>query len=663
MKYLIVVFFCIVSLYGKKDFYYSFIDENKNQIDQNTKDKIIQSNGQLNQVRTLLKNNKIEDAYEKIMKFRLSNKIEVLNSSSTLLYAEILYKLNKKKYAVEGAKVLEEALNKSIIIEADLLDGLKLLIKLFIKINKIKQAKFYANTILETFDDPLSQAYGKMALASISTHKRRYKTSIKELYDILVKTDNMEVATVVADELYDVYVLNNQDEKAYELASKVLEKNIDYYANDSYLAMVKINKLIEADMPKLAIEILHALLDKAKDKDNRNKFKFILANTYMMVNSKDLEHAFEAKELYKDLISSRDVNPYKIDSKMYVDEILMRERKLTPTIIIKKYKHNEDMQNKAMLQEMLNYAKDHDYVSINKFKRIYKKIPKKILNRFGYESFKELMGEINSNMISYYLSQEKCKELSVEIAKIDQFSLKKLMLENKDADSLLNCMLNNPNQDSFDTAYSAYKDSKDGNIYLKLQSIAMQLHDYKKAFEISKQIDMIEDEKIQSKEFLNRFIIFGKQNSSFALEKFFQYALDNPNFIEENVDNPLIIDFYNQYYLYLIEKNKIRDAKSILVKLYNKQKEMDAFVYSPYVELQLANEAILDDDYDKAETYYYDALEHPRKINDNNLAKIYYEMSKLYKKIGKENRYLDAIDKCKKVKNATNMYKELCDKL
>jgi hypothetical protein len=163
----------------------------------------------------------------------------------------------------------------------------------------------------------------------------------------------MEVATVVADELYDVYVLNNQDEKAYELASKVLEKNIDYYANDSYLAMVKINKLIEADMPKLAIEILHALLDKAKDKDNRNKFKFILANTYMMVNSKDLEHAFEAKELYKDLISSRDANPYKIDSKMYVDEILMRERKLTPTIIIKKYKHNEDMQNKAMLQEML----------------------------------------------------------------------------------------------------------------------------------------------------------------------------------------------------------------------------------------------------------------------------------------------------------------------
>ena len=663
MRYLVLLIFIIVTVEAKKDFYYSFIDQDQNQIDQNKKDKIIKSNGKLNQIRALIKDGKLEDAYEKIMKFRDENKILVLDSSATLLYAEILFKMGQKKYSVEGAKVLENAINRSVIIESDLLDALRLLVQLQIRINKIKEAEFYANMIQETFDDPLSQAYGKIAHASISTHRRRYKTSIRMLYDILVKTNNIEVATVVADELYDVYILNKQNDKAYKLASKVLEKNIDYYANDSYQAMVKVDKLIEADMPKLAIEILHVLLDKAKDKENRNKFKFMLANTYMKINTRDLEHAFEAKELYKDLISSREQNPYKIDSKMYVDEILMREGKLSPTIIIKKYKHSQEMQDRAMLQELLNYANKNDYTSINKFKRIYKKIKKDTFKRFGYKNFKEIMEIINADMISYYLTQNKCKELSVEIAKIDQFSLKRLMLENNNSDALLECMLENPDQESFNTALRAYGDSKDGKTYLQLQEIALQLQDYKSAYELSSKVDMLGDKKIKQQEFLNRFIIYGKQNNSFSMEKFFQYAGNNPDFIKENESNPVIIDFYYQYYLYLIKKRKSRDAKLYLAKLYDKQTKMDAFVYSPYVELQLASEAILDDDYEKAQEYYFEALENPRRIMPNDLTKIYYEMSNSYKKTNKENRYKDAIDKCKNVKNADNIYKDMCDKL
>ena len=663
MKIVFVLVCFLALLEAKKDFYYSFIDENKNQIDLNQKDTIMQKNGQLNHIRSLIKDGKIQDAYEKIMQFRLNNKVKVFDSLSTLLYADILYKLGKKKYAVEATKVLEDAINKSIIIESDLLDALKLLVKLEIKVNKIKEARYYAQAILETFDDPLALAYGKIAQASIDTHRRLYKKSIKALYEILVKTNDMEVATVVADELYDVYVLNGQNDKAYELASKVLEKNIDYYANNSYLAMIKVNKLIDANMPKLAIEILHALLDKAKDKENKNQFKFILANTYMMVGSRDLEYAFEAKELYKDLISSREHNPYKVESKMVVDEILMREGKLNPVIIIKKYKHNDEMQDKALLQELLNYAKDHDYPSITKFSKVYKKIDKKILNRFGYVDYKELMGTINSDMISFYLKDKKCKELSSLIAGINQFSLKKLMIENKNANALLDCMLENPDKSSFETALKAYGDSKDGETYLKLQNIAMQLHDYDSGFDLSQKIDMIDDEAIKIKEFLNRFIIYGKQNNEYSMEKFFLYALEHKEYITANEQNPVIIDFYYQYYLYLIKKRKPREAKGILLKLYEKQKNMDAYVYSPYIELQLASEAILDDAYDEAENYYYKALENPRKIKPNDLVKIYYEMSKLYKTLKKENRYKDAIEKCKAVRNADNIYKDMCDKL
>ena len=46
-----------------------------------------------------------------------------------------------------------------------------------------------------------------------------------------------------------------------------------------------------------------------------------------------------------------------------------------------------------------------------------------------------------------------------------------------------------------------------------------------------------------------------------------------------------------------------------------------------------------------------------------NIPQIYFEMSKIYKKLGKQNRYLNAIEKCKNVKDANNLYKKMCDKL
>ena len=112
-------------------------------------------------------------------------------------------------------------------------------------------------------------------------HKREYHTAINILYEILVKTNNMEVATVVADVLFDAYMLHKQREKAYELVGKVLNKNIQYYANDSFKAMRKIDKLLKANMPEFAIKILKKLIENATKPEGVNRFKFKLANIYI----------------------------------------------------------------------------------------------------------------------------------------------------------------------------------------------------------------------------------------------------------------------------------------------------------------------------------------------------------------------------------------------
>jgi hypothetical protein len=663
LKKVLILFLLCSFAFGKKDFYYSFINDQKGQMAQKKKDEIIRGSDRLNYIRRLVRENRLDDAYKDMMKFRDENNLKVLNSSIEILFAEILYRRGSKKFAVEGAKVLELAINNSTIVQSDLLDALRLLVKLEVRINKVKEAKFYAKSIGESFDDPLAKAYGKIAEAHIDTHRRNYKRAIKILYKILVSTKNMEVATVVADELYDVYVLSGQHDKAHTLATKVLEKNIEYYANDSYLALKKVDKLVRADMPHLAIKILKKLLENAKEKKAIDTFKFKLANTYMAIKTTDKKYILIAKEHYKDLVSAKQDNDYKKRSKMYIDEILMREGKLLPELIAKKYPHSEPMQDKALLQELLNYASNHEYEKINKMKKIYSRISTLSANRFGYKNMKDVFAKINTQMIEYYLDDERCLELSNVFITLDRHSLKKLITQNEENMKLFNCLLEYPSKQTFTIANNAYQDSKNGEIYFYLERIALQLGYYKDAYRLSQKIDMLDDEQLKSKEFLYRFVLYGKLNNNYSMAKFFSYALKNKHYIEENKNNPLIIDFYYQYYLYLLDRKKEKRALEVLYKLYDAQKRMDAFVYSPFVEMQLAHEEKLDDEYDGSLLYLEEALDNTRKIKDNDLVQIYYEMAKIYEKQERENRYKDAIEKCKSIDGADNMYKEMCDRL
>jgi len=662
MKIILLIFLLFNILFAKRDFYYSFINDNKKQMAQYKKDLIIQDNNKLLLIKRLVREGQLEEAYKKIISLREKHN-KILQSAVELLYAEILYKRGSRKFAVEGEIQLRRAINKSIISESDLLSALRLLVKLELKVDKVKDARFYAKLIINSFDDPMAIAYGKIALAQIDIYKRRYRQAIRVLYKILVETNNIEVATVVADELYDVYVLNGDDKKAYTLATKVLQKNIAYYANDSYLALKKVDKLVRADMPQLAIKILKKLLANAKQVQSINTFKFKLANTYMAVRTHDPKYMLKAKELYKDLLNSKNDNRYKQRAKMYIDEILMREGKLPPSLVAKKYSHSDSMQEKALMQELLTQAKEHKYDEINKLKKIYSQISTVTARRFGYKSIKNVFAIINSDMIKYYLEDDKCFKLSKVFHSIDISSLKKIIQDNITNEKMFNCLYEYPNKLTFQLANKAFKDSKNSELYLYLEKMALELNLPDDAYNLSLKIDMLKDDKIKSKEFLYRFLIYGKLNNRYSMEKFFLYANKHPKYIEQNQNNPLIIDFYYQYYLYLIGEKKEDKALKILKKLNQKQKEMDAYVYSPFVQIELANEAKLDDNYEQDIKYLKDALENSRKITKKDLVKIYYEMANAYKELGKENRYKDMVNKCKNVKNVKSLYKKMCERL
>jgi len=379
-----------------------------------------------------------------------------------------------------------------------------------------------------------------------------------------------------------------------------------------------------------------------------------------------------AKELYEELIIKKENNPYLKRSKMYLDEIIMREGKFEPVMMAAKYSDSDPMQYKAMMQELLNAIEDEEYEQIIRMKKVYAGIYPKIVNRFGYESIDQIYNEVNAKMIKFYLQTKQCIQLNTIIKDVSDEVLLLLIEDERTVDNLFSCLIEQPEIRAYTVAKNVYNKARNSMVYFYLEQVAISLNKFDDAFKFSQKLDMLSNSEILSDEFLYRFLIYVNKNDPKSMQKFFAYARDNQEFINNNQNNPLIIDFYYKYYLYLLKENEEEEALVILTDLYKKQNEMKARIYSPFVEIELAKNAKLDDNYDLALKYLKaglnikrmkDGRSIDRKIKKEDLARIYYDMSKIYEFQNKKNRYKAIIKKCQKLENVDSFYKKMCDKL
>ncbi len=184
------------------------------------------------------------------------------------------------------------------------------------------------------------------------------------------------------------------------------------------------------------------------------------------------------------------------------------------------------------------------------------------------------------------------------------------------------------------------------------------------ALRFSLKIDMVNDREVLSKEFISRFLIYSAKNDVIEMDRFFKYASLNEKFIANNENDPKIIDFYYQYYLFLLKKEKNQEARIILDKLNKKQIELKAKVYSPFVELELIKIEKENKNYDSAINTLENFLKRKRRIRDNDLAHVYYELSKLYTKVENDIKYDEVVNKCKEIKGSNDsFYKKMCNEL
>lgn len=194
MKIIILLFILLNTIYAKKDFYYSFINSSGSQISEKRKQTISDGFDIIENAKLLARDGKVDEAYTLIKAYRNKNKMNVLTSDLIILYSELSLKKQAKRFSLEASKLLENSINSSLINQFDLAKAYMLLVELKLKINKTKDAKYFAQIIINNFDDELTKTYGKIKLAKVYKYQKAYTKSIKILYSILTKTNDKLVA-------------------------------------------------------------------------------------------------------------------------------------------------------------------------------------------------------------------------------------------------------------------------------------------------------------------------------------------------------------------------------------------------------------------------------------------------------------------------------------
>ena len=662
MRFL-TIFILLVSLLNAKDrdFYYSFIDSNGKQIPTKTKETIINTLNQLDEVKAIALDGKLHEAFEKLKIIKDNNKVSLLNSDILILYSELVIKTNSKQHINSASNELEVAINSSLIDQEDLLKAYLILIDLKLNINKVEDARYYAQTVVDIFDDEEAKAKGKISLAKIFKYQKDYKKASKVIFEVLSDTKDKNIASIAANELFDIYLLEGRKEEASELMRQLLATNPSFYSSDYIVANQRVDLFLKLDMTNFAIDILKNLIITSKKDDILEQTKYKLANLYMKLYDKTDTYLKLAKILYKDIIDNYPKSVNFDNSSMFYDEIKMRQKAILPNEVADKYPDNEAMQNKALLQELINNNFNKKYEDVIKMKKIYQDIPKDVLKRFGYENVDELLDISHLGLIKEYLKEKDCIKLSVILKDLKTDIFKDVIDDDSLKDEFINCIREVPSIENYKQFKNIFKDTKDLDVYLILEAMALDVEEIDDALYYSSKIEKSKDKEILKEEFLYKYQILKIDNNTGKLDKFFKNSLENNDLIEANIEKPIIIDFYYDLYLYLIKEGKEEEAFKILNSLNNKQNEFKAFVYSPFVESELSRLLKKQNNFQGAVNYLVLALEHAKNIKPEDEVKLYYDILTLYDNLGQKEQKEIYLQKCKNINIEDNFYKNMCN--
>lgn len=197
----------------RKRFLLCFIDSNGQQISKVTQ-LLVDGLDYLQYIRDLAQDGKINEAFTKIKDFKENNKTKILYSDIMILYSELALKNQSKKLLLETSVELEKAINSSLISQQDLLKAYMILVDLKLGVKNWRCKVFFKNNYRKFWWWNLQKLMKKYLFQKFISIKKIMKKATKTLFEILSSTKDKQVATVVGNELFDIYLLQGKNEEA-----------------------------------------------------------------------------------------------------------------------------------------------------------------------------------------------------------------------------------------------------------------------------------------------------------------------------------------------------------------------------------------------------------------------------------------------------------------
>ncbi len=511
-------------------------------------------------------------------------------------------------------------------------------------------AKYFFDILITEHPKNKYTKLGIIAFADTLYAKNQKQKAIKLYKDVLYSTKDIDVASIAAKKLADIYIKTKQYKKAKAYFEKIVSANADFLLNNHQKAYDLAISLSTNGINDIAVQILEKLLPKLKREPD---LKELVLKSLGDIYAKNKQYK-KASFYYKKYLSLYKYGNYVDEVKKSLDGMFFNINESNTTKLIKYYDKLINRYKTGSIYEKATILKAKALMKEKKYKEALNILNNLETNFKNKKMVGKLKKEITLLLATDLLKKKECTEA---IGYVNDYNLT-ITSHQKE---LANCYIQTYNYKKAISLSEKIIKGKNLNIKEKLAWLdveaksLLQIHSYKKLSLIAGDIITL------SKAFkIDNFTYKALYYKFFALWGLKKYDLAMQ--VVQKIDKNFSENFKNiEIYKKVVDLAKQR-ADDLLVakyakKILNLQEKYKSYPFSPQIEFEyIASLKRLNKDKEAI-----DILEKlsKRKNSPMILSRVYYEIGAISIKLNNKSAAKSAFKNCIKAKGK-NSWKTLC---
>lgn len=515
---------------------------------------------------------------------------------------------------------------------------LSILVKAYLKIEQKGDAEYFLDILSTEHKDNYFTKVAKLDYADYLSLTNKNEEALKLYNEILFSTNNANLVSRSAIALAKININHNKLNLAKEYIQKVLNSNKEYLLKNPEQTFKIANDFFGAKFYDISSTIYQELYNHSSKADGfYEKMLVNLAQSYFNSNNEE-----EAKKYLKDYQLQFPNGDYLSEIEQMLDSLYFSSKDAKPEELHEYYKmlmnkYNNEIAKRALEEEIKLLYKEKEFFKILDYTDIINKYDDEKIKGYLYQSAVYLLNED--------LSNNNC-HLAIKLIK--QYNIKSNDI--KSNKSMLKCYMR---VGLYEDALKYIEEhSEEDIVFYKLYEFEI-LYLAGKYEQILKEIYKIEKDRFMFEKYEQFEFYYYKSLSLLKLDRYNE-AIFALKMLEKSSDEFKIVEVYDEFLSYFLNKNMVDSALNYGQKSVDLQNKLGINLYSPKHEFILLWAMMQKEMYNKAREIFVDLFK--LKLDDNDFTKAKYLSGELYQLLGDINNAKKEFLECK-----SGDYKQLCD--